>query len=123
MYGGLSMKTRHWLLLIVAIAVLFSGCSFFSNTSVRFQNGTSDIIVYYGIGLGDAKYVGSFPPGTITAYYQTEAGTYSIQLRAANGSWITDTLGSFTLEDGHKYSITMLGSMSGGYGYYLTLDE
>jgi hypothetical protein len=123
MYGGLRMKKLHWLLLIVAIAVLFSGCSLFSSTSVRFQNGTSDIVVNYGIGLGDAKYVGSFPPGTITSYYQTDAGTYSIQLRAANGSWVTDTLGSFTIENGHKYSITMLGSIAGGYSYYLTLDE
>jgi hypothetical protein len=103
---------------------LIAGCSLFdTRAQVRFQNGTSDLEAYYGIGLGDAKYNGDFPPGMVTDYYRTEAGTYSVQLKTSTGSWVTDSAGSTSVVNSHKYTISMLGSYAGGYGYYLTMDE
>ena len=109
--GARKLIRKAALVSLVLISILVLGtCSLFSKASVRFQNDTSDIIVNYGIGLGDARYVGSFPPGTITNYYKTSGGQYLVQIKNFDGSWVNDSLGSFTVEDGNGYSVVMSGS-------------
>ncbi len=74
-----------------------------SSAQVRFQNNFTDgTYLTYGIGLGDAKYSGSLYPGNVTSYKSTAGGTYSVQLKGADGSWVTDSLGSFYVAGGHS---------------------
>ncbi len=122
MSRGIGM--RKLLAVIVSLGVLaFSSCSLLETKAlVRFQNATSDIQVNYGIGLGDAKYTGYFPPGTVTDYYETDSGTYSVQLKSQTGTWVTDSMGSYSVVAGHKYSLSVLGSYY-SYRYVLTQDE
>ncbi|MFW5862832.1 MAG: hypothetical protein ACOCWZ_11345 [Spirochaetota bacterium] len=90
--------------------------------AVRFQNASDDIVINYGIKLGGAAYVGSLSVGQYTGYYNTSPGSYSVQLRDGSGNWITDSMGSFVVEDGHDYTVVLDGNIN-SYMYYLILDN
>ena len=126
------------IILIIFIAFIFLSCdnsggggadeggssdSEYSTVAyVRFQNSFTDgTYLLYGIGLGSAKYSGSLYPGNVTSYYSTQEGTYSVQLKTADGSWMTDSLGAFTVYGGHGYTVTVRGTMA-SYSYLIVQD-
>jgi hypothetical protein len=118
------MRNVVKVVLVLSLLAAIAGCSFFdTRPQVRFYNDTSDIVINYGIGFGDAKYSGSLSPGYVTDYYRTEAGTYYVDLKTSSGSWTADSTGSTEVLDGHMYTISIVGSYSGGYAYYKTMDE
>ncbi|MBW8003526.1 MAG: hypothetical protein FVQ80_16180 [Planctomycetes bacterium] len=79
-------KIFRYLLVGIAIVFIFVnlGCPLEGNKAhVRFQNST-DYTLFYGVKYGDAVYNGEVPPGFISAYYETEPGTYSLQAKDAS---------------------------------------
>ncbi|HVY55501.1 MAG TPA: DUF4397 domain-containing protein [Thermodesulfobacteriota bacterium] len=118
------MRTVVRIVLILSLLAAVVSCSLFdTRAQVRFENLTSDIVVYYGIGFGDARYNGSFSPGQITDYLRTEEGTYYVELKTSGGSWVVNSTGTATVVNSHKYTIYMIGSYTGGYGYSISQDE
>ena len=90
---------------------------------VRFQTSFTDgTYLSYGIRLGNAVYNGSLYPGNVTSYKSTEGGTYSVQLKGADGLWYTDSLGSFYVAGGHSYTVVICGILS-SYWYNLIMDN
>ena len=110
-------KIFRYLLVGIAIVFIFVnlGCPLEGNKAhVRFQNLT-DVTLLYGIKYGDAVYNGQVPPGFVSAYYETEPGTYSLQAKDASGNWLTISTGSLSVRGDHEYTIVGEGAL----GYYI----
>lgn len=118
------------MIVILAVLALALGAGCYSGdeddgekkASVRFQNASDDIVINYGIKLGGAAYVGSLSMGQYTDYYSSDPGSYSVQLRDGFGNWVTDSLGSFVINDGHDYTVMLDGNIN-SYMYYLIIDN
>ena len=115
------MKQRILLVILISILTLsFMFCGR-NDAYVRFANSTDDITVLYGIRLGDAEHRNTLNIGYYTSYHSTDAGTYSVLLRNAGGSWVTDSLGSYTILGGYSYTLFIDGSQA-SYWYNLVID-
>ncbi|HTZ50276.1 MAG TPA: hypothetical protein VMF68_01370 [Spirochaetia bacterium] len=89
---------------------------------VRFQNATSNLYVYFGIGLGNAQCTGGLNPGSLSSYYDSLEGTYHVQIKQAVGSWVNDSAGTFTISNGHLYTVTLQGDAS-AHSYSMVQDQ
>ena len=107
------MKKNIIRMLVLLILIFLSSCSMNNDKSkIRFYNGTSDTEIYYGLKLGDAEYIGSLVPGTITMYYDTNEGTYNLKVRDSSRNWQTVFDGSTSVDSGKSYTVYISGSYS-----------
>ncbi len=116
-YPGLKL-----VILAGALLALFGSCNVLFGpdglspqaAEVRFQNVTTDFSFYYGLGFGDAVFEftpsSSFDPGEVTDYAESDPGSYSVQAKTNNGSWVTAFDGTATVEAGGKYTIVIQGT-------------
>ncbi len=93
------------------------------DSQVRFQNFFTDFAIPYGVKIGSAEWIGQFEPYEVTDYKGINTGSYSVQLLKENGDWITDSTGSFKIDKGYKYTLTINGNPDGYYYYNLIIDE
>jgi hypothetical protein len=102
---------------ILLIALFLFGLSCYDSTDtlptpdayVRFQNSTSDIILG-SLKLGQAESTGQIQIGSVSIYYATDPGTYSLQ-EWSNGGWITLKY-TCTVVGGNHYTLVIDGSKS-----------
>ncbi len=118
---------RFLLVLLVLSCILPSQISlpYLSSSEkaqVRFQNATANVYVYYGIGLGNAQCTGGLYPGNLSEYYDSLEGTYHVQIRQAVGTWMNDSTETFTISNGHLYTVTMQGD-STSRSYSMVQDQ
>jgi len=115
-------------LIVVGCLLALMGCgaagedSEDTTAAIRFQNSFSDeSTILYGIRVGGAIHNGSIANPGVTPYYRTEAGTYSIQWKMADGSWVSEPI-TCTVTAGHDFTLLLTGTPTTGTGlYYYTL--
>jgi len=97
---------------LLAIGLLLAGCEVLNPTAdVRFQNLMSDRFSFpYGLRLGEATYEEPLLYGQSSPYYSTSPGKHSVQAKSNNGSWITISNGSMTVEANMVYTLVISGT-------------
>ena len=80
-------KTLFKLSFLLLVATMFIACTVPDpSCEVRFQNSTTDVIIYYGVRLGEAAYSSSLSIGNVSSYAETTPGTYSVQMKDVSGT-------------------------------------
>jgi hypothetical protein len=79
---------------------------------IRYQNlmTGSGADLHYGIRVGYAEHIGQLSSGSVTGYYATSEGSYSLQLLNSEGYWITMTYSAKTVEADKYYTCLFEGN-------------
>jgi len=107
------------LIVVLLLLILgFAGCETVEeekddSASVRFQNSMSDgTSILYGIRISDAEYEGELSSGSVTDSYKVKVGDYSLQMKNADGDWITTSSTLAVIPDAGDYTIVISGTYS-----------
>ena len=79
---------------------------------VRFVNNSSADVLY-GIKFGDAIHDTFLSNGMTSPYYETDPGTYSVELKGSNGVYVEAFSGSWEVNRG----------LTTGYQYTVELED
>ena|SRR3990167_1980566 len=111
-------------LLMLLCMVLWLSCSADESSTdkqvayVSFENSSS-LTILYGVGYGDAEFIGTLYPNEYTDYGKTEPGLYPVCTLAPVG-W-SCTSYSYKTEDGKYYTVELVGNAT-AYNFLMWED-
>jgi len=118
-----------WYLVFLSIfCLLFMACSKTSDDGqayIRYQNMMSGTYkdIHYGVRMGDAVFEGSLPSPSVSGYYSTDEGSYSVQWKNSAGTWITVSAGALSVKADKHYTLGMTGDTdSSNLHFAIVLD-